>query len=624
MSPRIGRVVTFYSYKGGVGRTMSLANVAIDLARYGYKVLAIDWDLEAPGLHTYFARWTDGIPRPGVMELVTDVVTEWRSLCQPVLVPPRSGSGPLRGVLDFICAGNLDGGYAQRLHDLDWRVLYDEKRLGPRLEDWRAEWTREYDFVLIDSRTGMSDAGGICTIQLPDVLVALFTASKQSIEGVARIARAAQAGQKRLPIDRASLQVIPVPTRVDMSEYAEWGGWQKTILKELGDFVKQWASPEDTGVAVDTILGHLAVPYLAYFSYGERLPAADETSRDKLQVGYALETLAALIARSFDAIPELARERDRYVRQARLGPGTEAEPLSIFISHDMADAGLAREIARELERRGRVAARSGDVRALERDQVEKDLRNAEALIYVVGSEQSAIQRGELAEFTRAAVEGSSGRPILSVVRRGASENALPGLLRQFPIVRVEGSTPAGPMNFIGDETATAKKVAGAVERLFSAGVVESDVPMPVLSEMTTALGKSTRLAFLRTNGPLPAFRIYSNGHSRIDEERMMLFTMRIVRMDQIPILNPILIVADEQPRDFGHLSTERAAEFRVVVKFNEFSQVGVWVLLMFRLNIGDKLIYHYRLDAKWDVGVAAERTRVELLNGDTVVESFDG
>lgn len=55
----MGQVVTFYSYKGGVGRTMALANVATLLARWGYKTLLVDWDLEAPGLEFYFQDFVD-------------------------------------------------------------------------------------------------------------------------------------------------------------------------------------------------------------------------------------------------------------------------------------------------------------------------------------------------------------------------------------------------------------------------------------------------------------------------------------------------------------------------------------------------------------------------------------
>lgn len=49
------RFITFYSYKGGTGRSMLVANVAWILASNGHRVLTIDWDLEAPGLHRYFA-----------------------------------------------------------------------------------------------------------------------------------------------------------------------------------------------------------------------------------------------------------------------------------------------------------------------------------------------------------------------------------------------------------------------------------------------------------------------------------------------------------------------------------------------------------------------------------------
>src|SRR5258708_5501013 len=55
----VGQIITFYSYKGGTGRSMALANVACLLAARPESsrerpVLVIDWDLEAPGLHRYF------------------------------------------------------------------------------------------------------------------------------------------------------------------------------------------------------------------------------------------------------------------------------------------------------------------------------------------------------------------------------------------------------------------------------------------------------------------------------------------------------------------------------------------------------------------------------------------
>ncbi len=50
-----GSLITFYSFKGGLGRSMAVANIGRVLARGGSKlILLIDWDLEAPGLEAYF------------------------------------------------------------------------------------------------------------------------------------------------------------------------------------------------------------------------------------------------------------------------------------------------------------------------------------------------------------------------------------------------------------------------------------------------------------------------------------------------------------------------------------------------------------------------------------------
>jgi MinD-like ATPase involved in chromosome partitioning or flagellar assembly len=49
-------IVTFYSYKGGAGRTLALANVAVLMARQGHRVLVADFDLEAPGMSRFLQR----------------------------------------------------------------------------------------------------------------------------------------------------------------------------------------------------------------------------------------------------------------------------------------------------------------------------------------------------------------------------------------------------------------------------------------------------------------------------------------------------------------------------------------------------------------------------------------
>jgi hypothetical protein len=69
-------VVTFYSFKGGVGRSMALANVGQILADMGFRVIICDWDLEAPGVERYLtdepARWDELRQAPGLIDLLRD------------------------------------------------------------------------------------------------------------------------------------------------------------------------------------------------------------------------------------------------------------------------------------------------------------------------------------------------------------------------------------------------------------------------------------------------------------------------------------------------------------------------------------------------------------------------
>src|SRR5262245_50700721 len=87
-----GKIITFYSYKGGTGRSMILANVAWVLASVGKRVLAVDWDLEAPGLHRYFHPFLvdrDLIESDGVIDIVTKVAVEAMTPGPSAETPPE-------------------------------------------------------------------------------------------------------------------------------------------------------------------------------------------------------------------------------------------------------------------------------------------------------------------------------------------------------------------------------------------------------------------------------------------------------------------------------------------------------------------------------------------------------
>ena len=84
-----GRIYTFYSYKGGVGRSMALANVAEYFYLQGLKVLIVDWDLEAPGLESFFYPASpDGVDKVRSRLGLLDLLTEYKRNFEDLAVEP--------------------------------------------------------------------------------------------------------------------------------------------------------------------------------------------------------------------------------------------------------------------------------------------------------------------------------------------------------------------------------------------------------------------------------------------------------------------------------------------------------------------------------------------------------
>ena len=85
--------------------------------------------------------------------------------------------------LDLVPAGLQNHTYSTRVNSFDWGSFYERLGGGTFLDAVKKRLREEekYDYILIDSRTGVSDTSGICTVQIPDILVICFTLNRQSI-----------------------------------------------------------------------------------------------------------------------------------------------------------------------------------------------------------------------------------------------------------------------------------------------------------------------------------------------------------------------------------------------------------------------------------------------------------
>jgi hypothetical protein len=328
-----GRVVTFYSYKGGTGRTMALANAAWLLADNGYRVLAVDWDLESPGLHRYFhpflkdkdQRYTEGI-----LDLV-------RKYAAATLQVGRSEKQlrdvtsileyavsldwdfPQGGNIDFVGAGRQDDGYGAAVSTFDWESFWSRLNGGQVIDRLRDEMRRHYDFVLIDSRTGTSDTAGICTIQLPDVVVNCFTLNTQSVTGAEAITTSIVHGAP-------AVTVYPVPTRIENSEKEKLDrrrGYARKLFAPHLTFLDEDEDPDRYWDAAE-------VPYIPYYAYEEILAVfGDRPGQNELLARY--QRLTCRIA-GHDCPPRrLAEaERRRVLREFERTEGDQVRLLVVY------------------------------------------------------------------------------------------------------------------------------------------------------------------------------------------------------------------------------------------------------------------------------------------------------
>ncbi|HEY3938211.1 MAG TPA: hypothetical protein VGL97_12320 [Bryobacteraceae bacterium] len=319
LPPEPGEIITFYSYKGGTGRSMALANIACLLAqsKEGYGgVLVVDWDLEAPGLHRYFAdRFQRKFPpsspalslelHPGLIDLFERFRDEIATLPSTAEEPTPEMQGHLRASialdsfvistdvpnLSILKAGCFDENYARRVNTFPWEPLYKQ---APWLIPFFADClTSRFRYILIDSRTGITDTSGICTMLLPDKLVVVFTPNQQSLHGVLEMTERAT-NYRRRSSDMRPLAVFPLASRIESSEPELRTKWRKAEgfgyqprFEAL--FKKVWEL-EDCNL--ESYLNEVQIQHASAYAYGERIAVLAETSDDRTSLRRAFASFA--------------------------------------------------------------------------------------------------------------------------------------------------------------------------------------------------------------------------------------------------------------------------------------------------------------------------------------------
>ncbi len=312
---------------------MALANVACILAERqakanGKGVLMIDWDLEAPGLHRYFRPYLkDRLAtsadfklfdaKPGLIDLFCELdkasmdldriapefeepdktsvlSTESERLARSLLEYVKPDSYVLETSIDslyLLKAGRFDPTnpvtYSSRVTSFQWESFY---RRCPIVFRCLAEQLADkYQYVLIDSRTGITDISGVTTMLMPDKLVVVFTPNFQSLQGGLDLIRQA-AAYRRQSSDLRPLMIFPLVSRVEATEpilRERWRvgdsardivGYEPAFEKLLGEVYER----ED--ISLQRYFDEIQIQHIPRYAYGEEIAVRVEKLDDKFSL----------------------------------------------------------------------------------------------------------------------------------------------------------------------------------------------------------------------------------------------------------------------------------------------------------------------------------------------------
>ncbi len=235
--------VTFYSVRGGVGRSTALGYCARILASRGRKVVCVDLDLEAPGLASLFGVESQLSNGQGVVHLLTAFDRGEDPDISKHLIRIAEDSE-----LYCLPAGQPDAEYARLLRLINPSAWYAEERnpLRHLLLALSEKLPFKPDVILFDARTGISEISGPLLFDLADLAIIVFFPHPQAQRATREVVRALLSSRTRRQIENHKLApeprfvVSPVPS-VRIPEVVQ------RYRSRAEEWISEWMSPAENG-----------------------------------------------------------------------------------------------------------------------------------------------------------------------------------------------------------------------------------------------------------------------------------------------------------------------------------------------------------------------------------------
>ena len=163
-------IISIHSFRGGTGKSNTIANIATLLAAMGRRVGVIDADIQSPGIHILF-----GLEGDRITTSLNDYLWHGRDIKDTALDVTHNLGPGIQGRIYLIPSSIKPGEISRVL-----REGYDAQKLAQGFHKLIDEL--KLDNLLIDTHPGLNEET-LLSIVLSDALVIIMRPDKQDYEG---------------------------------------------------------------------------------------------------------------------------------------------------------------------------------------------------------------------------------------------------------------------------------------------------------------------------------------------------------------------------------------------------------------------------------------------------------
>jgi len=296
-------IATFYSLRGGVGRSTALAYTASILASRGRTILCVDMDLEAPGLAALFGKEAEISPGHGLVSILADIDRGGHpDVINHILRISETDE------LYCLPTGIPDANYARLLNFLDPSAWYREEKnpLRELIKILSHELPFQPDVILLDARTGITPLNAPLLFDLSDLAFIVFFPHPQTKTGTQALVRALLTAHTRreqnlTPEPRFIVSPIPASKAPEVIQH-----YQETSLEWINDWLAGVDENETSGEKFS------ASEITHFITYQEVIATSDKILADE-EIWHKFELVAEWLERF---LPRASEQRQKVDLQA--------------------------------------------------------------------------------------------------------------------------------------------------------------------------------------------------------------------------------------------------------------------------------------------------------------------